>query len=335
MSLRMNLGEKIRHHWRTHKQDAVIVSIMMMMLSTLLFSVIAPVSALSTRVEPILLLCAGSFVALLVHIPFVKNLKQRLRTCPWKMYLLIAIGGAIGGWAYVLFTIALRISDNAIIPVLIFELYPVAAVFLAGIFLAKQKVMLSHYFWIAVCLFGVCVLMLDGQEMSYAGFQAAVAEDLHSILLMLFTVLIYAGGLIFVLKASRLMGGTAQDGIFTSLLIRAVHFLITLPFANWALMGDIAQKEDLISMGHIVVYGASALALSNILYYAAVNVNKSNMLHMMMYLGPIFSAAWLALLGLGSFTLATVLGGGLIILAVLKVTLPRKRITKKENTAKR
>ena len=319
----MRLKDKAWHNCHTDKKYTVVMSLVMVGLSTLLFSVIAPISAISTKVDPILLLSAGSFVALFVHIPFVKNLKQRISTCRWQIYLLIVAGGAINAWAYVLLTIALRQSDNAIIQVLILELYPVVTVILAGILLAQQHIRQRHYFWMIVCVFGVLILMLDGQEISFHGLKANMANGQNANFLMLFTVLFYSLGNVFTLRASRLMGGTASDGIFTSFLIRIVHFLVTLPFASWALMEEMIQQQDFINLGYIFVYGASALALSNILYFAAVNINKSNLLHIMLFMGPVFSTAWLALLGLGNYNLATVIGGGLIILSVLRVTLSK------------
>ena len=299
-------------------------SFIMMLLATLSFSMLAPVSALSIRVDPVLLLSAGSFIALVAHIPFLKNMKCQFTSCPHKLYLLMILGGSVGAWAYVLFTNVLRQSENALIPVLIFELYPILTVFLAGLFLAKQKIRLGQYLWIVVCLFGVCLLVLDGNDFSFAGLKESMAENAGLYIQMLLAVLLYSFGFITFLYVSRSIGGNASDGVFISFLNRIVHFMITLPFANWSQLWGFVEHDDIQSLSFILVYGLFALTISSILYYAAVNINKSNLLHMMMYLGPVFSALWLALLGLGSFTLATVLGGGLIILAVLKITLPEK-----------
>lgn len=295
-----------------------------MLVGTLSFSLIAPVSALSRAVDPVLLLSCGSFISIFIHGFFIKGLFQKLKTCPKKLYLIVFVGGSIGGWSFVLLTMALRMSENAIVPSLMFELYPITTILLAGVLLQKEKIRLSHWFWMLVCVLGLAVLMLDGQEISLSGLMAGVLNQWTVAGLALTAVVLRSLGILSAVAPSRMLGGTAQDGIFMSFLLRVTHFAITLPFANWSQLSTFSNQSDWQSFTHIAVYGVFVHALTNIMYYSAVNINKSNMVHMMMYMAPVFSAMWLALLGLGSFTLATVLGGGLIVLAVLRITLARQ-----------
>ena len=139
-------------------------AVALMILSAVAFSGLAPLSVLTSDLSESGLLFIACIVAALVHLPFLRWRKLRTEKIKSSHVIEALAGGAIVTLAYVLFAYAIRLSQNAFLPTLVFELYPLGLLIFSVLLLAPERFSGAQMFWIFTSIIGVFSLTLDRQE---------------------------------------------------------------------------------------------------------------------------------------------------------------------------
>lgn len=278
-------------------------------------SLIAPISAYSKNYDPFSLIAGATALTAIVHV-FVINKKavfEHLSVMPGVLWAIF--GGAVLMWGHAIFFHSMRETQNAILPTIAFEMYPLGTIILANIIRFRERLSLESYFWIALSVAGVVLISVDLTPAELAGAiedpLAQVGDDGQgfkfddSTLVALVAVFLISLGMVSISRSAdefiavRERKGRTENverdaSLYASMIGSGAGAVALLPGVGGLFSADYAEPDAVFWLV-MVVYGMLVLFLSRVTYYWGIAISKSHLVNIIYNLAPVFSIVFVML----------------------------------------
>lgn len=295
------------------------IAFLIMLAGALCASSLAPLGLLYDGDSILSFVLASSVVAAIFHLPFVDK-KLVLQQSRDKKFLLFSmLGGAFVTLGYAVFTNAIAVASNPYVPTVIFELYPLGIIILSSFFVWSERIRVNDLIWIAFSSVGV-VVVLGGegglQEFIYlANWEASARQSVLGVILL-------SIGATCVTRAIKTRKDESLVIAFSASLFARIGGVLALLLI--VSISGFSLSLDAKNIMLIIIYGCIMLGLTNICYYAAVQLSETGLINTVWYMTPVFGLIWIGILGEGSFNEFIAIGSTFIIVANIMLNLTKE-----------